>query len=99
TTHSPGRGLDHLGSRLELELHILAGLDPLRELPAPGLEGVDPAFEGALVPAELRARELRTPAVVDQRRHGGLRPIAARLVSAAEDCRQSVVAVGGDVRL
>jgi len=83
TTNPTGRRLHHLGSDLDLELHVLVRLDPLCQLTAPGLEGVDPALEGELVPAELRDRELGPPAVVDQRCHRGFRPFAARVVAVA----------------
>src|SRR5439155_17920984 len=59
--------LDHAGAGLELDLHVLSRLQALGELLAPGLEVVDPGLDGESIVAELRDRELPTPAVIDQR--------------------------------
>src|SRR5438552_18980347 len=69
-----GRLLDHPGSDLELDRHVLAGLDPFGELAAPGLEVVDPTLDREQVAAQLGDRELGLPAIVDERGHRDLDP-------------------------
>src|SRR5438445_600311 len=93
------RGIDHLRCDLELQRHVLAGLDPLGELPAPGFKGIDPGLDGEHVAAELRNRELAPPAVVDERDHRRLGPGGSGVVAVADDARQRVMAVGEDVGL
>ena len=59
--------LDQTRPDLQLDLHVLARLEPLDKLPAPAREVVDPALDGVDVAAQLRDWELRPPAIVDQR--------------------------------
>src|SRR5437879_9607528 len=56
------RGLDYTRGHLQLLGDILARLDALGELAAPGLETVDPGLDGEPMATELGDRELGAPA-------------------------------------
>src|SRR6267378_3918110 len=82
--------LDHPGCHFQLERDVLARLDTLRELAAPGLESVDPALDRELVAAEPAHGELAAPAVVDDGQHRRLGPARVRLVPVKENARERV---------
>ena len=92
-------GLDNPRGHLQLWGDVLAGLDALGELAAPGLEAVDPGLEGEPVAAEFGDGELGPPAVVGQWHHRDLDPAGAGFMAVADGGGDGVVAVGEDVGL
>jgi len=61
---------------------------------APGQERIDPGHDLVLIAAELGHDEYRAPAIVAERSHRGLEPVARAGAAVAEKAAQLVMAVG-----
>ncbi len=88
---------------LEIDGHVLFGVDALLEVVPPRLPRVDPGADRVLVATDLRQRERRPPAVVAERLHLDLVPsrsaVEAIFLAPAQHDADLVVAVGERVCL
>ena len=96
----PVRGLlDQAGAGQQVDRHVLAGLDPLRQVAGPGPEVVDPALDREAVGAQGAWLELGPPAVVGQGQHRRFRPLRLTTAAVEQHRPELVVAVGEAVGL
>ena len=92
------RAIHEVRADLEVDRDVLAGVEPLHEVGAPGDPVVGPGGDRVLVPADRVDDERATPAVVAERLHRDLDPRAAR-GAVAERGEDDVVSVGERVGL
>src|SRR5438132_12639443 len=93
----PTGGFHHGGALEPVDRDVLPGPKHFTQVTGPRLVGVCPGLHAVLIPAELGYRKLTAPPVVDERRHGRLRPVPSNGLPVAKDARYLVVALGKDV--
>ncbi len=96
---SCGGGLHEALADLEVDRHVLAGVETFREIAAPRSEAVDPRVHGVVVATEAGDPELALEHVVAACRHRLLEPGRLLLVPVEDGAGDHVVAVRERVRV
>jgi hypothetical protein len=93
----PRRRFDQIRPDLQVDGHILPGVDPLCQVPAPGFEAVDPGLDRIAMAPELVDLELRLPTVVALWLHDYFRPLLSLFMTMQQHTGDRVMPIGKGV--